>query len=168
MQMIESVVVTLASLLKAQLPAALQKIEQQFDDGIVLEPPAKIVTYEPAVQEVPERPLLMILPGRSIAVNDTGLGGGGWADYTHYVLVAFMIEEADPYTLSRKLLRSQNALVQTIGANRTGVKDSDGVSAWQGISIQETDPGERFQLNSGMNPYVQVTMVSVKATRTEA
>lgn len=168
MQMIESVVTTLARLLEAQLPAKLSQLEVAFADGIVLDPPAKIVTYEPAVQEIPERPLLMVLPGRSVANADTGLGGGGWADYNHYVMVAMMIEEADPYILSRKLLRSQNALVQTIGANRTGVLDSDGVSAWSGISIQETDPGERFQLAGGMNPYVQVTMVSVKATRTEA
>lgn len=168
MQMIESVVTTLARILEAQLPVKLAAIEAEFADGIVLVPPAKIVTYEPAVQEVPERPLLMILPGRSVALNDTGLGGGGWADYTHSVLVALMLEEPDPYTLSRQLLRSQNALVQVIGANRTGILDSDGDSAWAGISIEGTDPGERFQLNSGMNPYVQVTMVSVKATRTEA
>lgn len=168
MQMIESVIVTLAAILEVQLPVKLASMEAQFADGIVLDPPAKIVTYEPAVQEVPERPLLMVLPGRSRPLTDTGLGGGGFADYEHAVLVAMMIEEPDPYILSRKLLRSQNALVQTIGANRTGVLDSDGVSAWQGISIEGTDPGERFQLSSGMNPYVQVTMVSVKATRTEA
>lgn len=168
MQMIESVVTTLQSLMSAQLPSKLKAIEKSFSDGVVLDPPAKIITYEPNAEEIPERPLLLILPGRSVAINDTGLGGGGWADYTHYVMIAFMIEEADPYVLSRKLLRSQNAIVQTVGANRTGVLDSDGVSAWQGISIQETDPGERFRLNTGMNPYVQITMISVKATRTEA
>lgn len=168
MQMIESVVTTLATLLGNQLPTKLAQMELAFSDGITLDPPAKILTYEPAIQEVPERPLLMVLPGASRPLADTGLGGGGWADYEHTVFIAMMIEEADPYVLSRKLLRSQNAIVQTVGANRTSVLDSDGVSAWQGISIQGTDPGERFQPSGGINPYVQVTMVIVKATRTEA
>lgn len=168
MKLIESVVTTLARLLEEQLPTQLANIEAQFSDGILLDPPARILTYEPSLQEVSERPLLMILAGQSRPLADTGLGGGGWADYEHLVLVAMVLEEADPYILSRKLLRSNQALVLTVGANRTGVLDADGVSAWQGISIQGTDPGERFERSSSMNPYVQVTMVSVKATRTEA
>lgn len=168
MQMIESVVASLAIILENQLPAKLAQIESSFTDGVVLEPPAKILTYEPSLQEVPERPLLLILAGQSRPLADTGLGGGGWADYEHLVLVACMIEESDPFVLSRKLLRTNNAIVQTVGANRTGVLDPDGDSAWAGISITGTDPGERFQQGGNMNAYVQVTMVTVKATRTEA
>lgn len=166
--MIESVVATLAQIMQDQLPAQLAQIEGSFTDGVVLDPPAKILTYEPSLQEVPERPLLLILAGQSRPVADTGLGGGGWADYEHLVLIAMVIEESDPYILSRKMLRTNTALVLTVGANRTSVLDPDGVSAWQGISITGTDPGERFQQGGTMNAYVQTTMVTVKATRTEA
>lgn len=166
MKLIESVIDGMITMLKAQLPVKLMAMNGEATDGVVLDPPALYLDYEPNVQEVAERPLLMVLAGQSKPSADTGFGGGGWADYDHLVAIGYLAEDADPQALSKKLIRVQAAIVQVVGANRQGVKDKDGDSAWGGLSIVVTDPGERFRMGS-MNSYVQVTQITVKATKVE-
>lgn len=168
MKGIESVTSTLVSLMSSKLPAELSAIQIARADGIVLDPPQRIIDFQPTQEEVPERPLILVLAGETRFTSDTGTYGGGWGDATHRVAIAAALDNLDAAVLGKQLLRYQLAIATVLGKNRAGVKDADGDSAWAGLSLEATMVGDRFSTGAAASPYTSMTIVVCRVTRTEA
>ena len=130
---------------------------------VSLDPPRLYLDYKPFAGEISEWPCVCVLAGRSVATADAG----GWATYDHYLSIICFLEDANPSDLALKLLRYQLAIIEVVAMNRTGVLDPDGASAWNGINVTGTEPGQRFQIEARGGVFGDYTVVNVRATRQE-
>jgi hypothetical protein len=160
---IESCVSGLLTVLQAGMDARLAAIEVARPDDATLDPPRLYLNYKPFAGEISEWPCVCVLAGRSVATADAG----GWATYDHYLSIVCFLEDANPSDLALKLLRYQLAIIEVVAMNRTGVVDPDGASAWNGINVTGTEPGQRFQIEARGGVFGDYTVVNVRATRQE-
>jgi hypothetical protein len=167
-KLIDSAVQGMMTLLQAQLPTKLTQIELEYNDGLPLDPPATYLDYQPADYEQPAFPMVCVLAGEMTFSADTGFGGGGWADSRSEIGIVALLEYSVPRDLSRSLLRYQRAIVEVVGANRVGVLDPSGATAWHGLSISKMIPGERFESARNPGAYVESTTILCLVTRTES
>lgn len=173
MQLVEAVVDTLMRILPAQIPDKLRQIEIETGDGIALRNPEDYLDFEPSnLGEVSGQPWIAVLPGDTIVHADTGYSGpgsSGWMDAEHECGIMVYVQDEDQSRLTRRLMRYQRAIIEVVGANRVGVVDRDGLSAWAGISIHRTAMGNRFYPNNAeVNAFGDYCVIIVRATRSEA
>lgn len=167
-RLIDVAVQAMVVLLKAELPGVLTSIDAEYGDGIVSRPPRLVLDFEPSSYEIPDTPVVMVLPGRTRFLADTGFAQGGWADAQHELQLVALLEDSAPRSLSRRLIRYQRGMMEVAGAHRVGVLDGNGRQAWNGLSILSTTPGNRFHPDSDPSQYGDTTTIMLRVTRTEA
>jgi hypothetical protein len=162
-RLIESVVEGIVGMLVAQLPATLSAMQVAIGDGIVLDPPANVFDYKPALAEITAWPTICVLAGPS----RTNADAGSWMDAQHDIAICAFVQDQATRDLSLKLLRYQRAIIEIVQANRSGILDRDSNQAWTGLNFQSTVPGNRFRHDSDPKAFVDYTTVMVRAMRQE-
>lgn len=167
-RLIDVAIQSLITLTIAEMPDILTEIESDYADGIVLRDPRMVVDFKPDDFEIPDTPIICVLPGRTRFLTDTGFGQGGFADAQHEIFMAAILEDSSPRILAKRLIRYQRAMMELVGAHRVGVLAADGTTAWGGLSILGTQPGERFRPGANPSQYGDSTTIMLRVTRTEA
>src|SRR5437868_4386248 len=82
LQLIEPVILAVQQRLQQDLPAELDITNGDYDDEVVLEPPAVVLDYIPAEEELVQFPMIGLLHRSGVFQDDIGSSATGVYDIT--------------------------------------------------------------------------------------